>query len=104
MKSKTLHNSSASTAKDNVSDLTLWGNPNVWELICKASSDEEGWMKSTKAIEILDVGVLVQVTTQQRNPDESSSVAEAVAFVPGVRVEEIYDDAGLMVSRRLVSI
>lgn len=40
-------------------------------------------MKSTKAMEVPG-GFLVQVTTQQRNPDGSYAVAEALSFVPRV--------------------
>ena len=78
---KTPHNSNASAAKKNVSDLTIYGNGDLWKLLSKASSEAEGWMKSTKVMELPE-GCLVQVTTQQRNPDGSYSVAEAVAFVP----------------------
>jgi Lon protease-like protein len=35
------------------------------------SSKSEGWMKPTKAMEI---GCIVQVTTQQRNPDGSYAI------------------------------
>ena len=43
-------------------------------------------MKSTKAMEVSG-GCVVQVTTQQRNPDGSYAVAEALTFVPGVKIE-----------------
>lgn len=47
-------------------------------------------MKSTKAMQVEGCGVVVQVTTQQRNIDGTNSIAEAVTFVPGaVIVEEI---------------
>lgn len=92
MTPKTLQNSTVSQAKDNVSDLQVYGNGNMFQLLCKASSDNEGWMKSTKAMEIKNVGCVVQVTTQQRNPDGSYSVAEALTFVPGVSI--ISDDKG----------
>ena len=82
---KTLHNSTVSGAHDNVSDLLVVGNGDMFRLLCKASSLSEGWMKSTKALEVAS-GCLVQVTTQQRNPDGSYAVAEALAFIPGVRV------------------
>ena len=52
------------------------------DLLCKASSKSEGWMKSTKAMYV-DEGCVVQVTTQQRNPDGSYAVAEALTYVPG---------------------
>ena len=81
---KTLHNSDISGAKKNVPDTVVYGNGDMFKLLSKASSQREGWMKSTKAMEIPHVGCLVQVTTQQRNPDGSYAVAEALQFVPGV--------------------
>ena len=81
---KTLHNSDVSGAKKNVPDIVVYGNGDMFKLLSKASSQREGWMKSTKAMEIPHVGCLVQVTTQQRNPDGSYAVAEALQFVPGV--------------------
>lgn len=81
---KTLHNSDISGAKKNVPDIVVYGNGDMFKLLSKASSQREGWMKSTKAMEIPHVGCLVQVTTQQRNPDGSYAVAEALQFVPGV--------------------
>ena len=81
---KTLHNSDISGAKKNVPDIVVYGNGDLFKLLCKASSKREGWMKSTKVMEIPHVGCLVQVTTQQRNPDGSYAVAEALQFVPGV--------------------
>jgi hypothetical protein len=118
METKTLDNTTASQAKVNVSDLKIWGDGDTFKLICEASSKKEGWMKSTKAMEIPGVGCVVQVTTQQINdtgvipfigPKElkekhngqypilesedtmkHSTIAEAVTFVPGVMIEEIY--------------
>jgi hypothetical protein len=84
MSEKTLHNSDISGAKVNVPDIKVVGNGDQFQLLCKASSQNEGWMKSTKAMEIKGVGCVVQVTTQQKNPDGSYSVAEALTFVPGV--------------------
>ncbi|MFA6734214.1 MAG: hypothetical protein WCS71_03870 [Sphaerochaetaceae bacterium] len=82
---KTLHNSDISGAKQNVKDIKVVGDGDMFHLLCKASSDNEGWMKSSKALETAG-GCLVQVTTQQRNPDGSYAVAEALAFVPGVHI------------------
>lgn len=82
---KTMHNSDVSGAKENVSDLEVVGNGDAFQLLFKASSQKEGWMKSTKAMPIAGGGhggCLVQVTTQQRNPDGSYSVAEALQYVP----------------------
>ena len=88
MKEKTLHNSNVLDVKKNVKDISVVGNGDMFQLLCKASSQEEGWMKSTKACEIQDVGCIVQVTTQQKNLDGSYSLAEALTFVPGVKVVE----------------
>ena len=79
---KTLHNSDVSGAKENVPDLITFGNGDLFTLLSKASSKKEGWMKSTKAMEIEGVGCLVQVTTQQ-----GDNVAEALVFVPGVCIK-----------------
>lgn len=84
---KTLHNSDISGARVNVKDIKVVGNGDTFSLICKASSEAEGWMKSTKAMQVPG-GCVVQVTTQQRNPDGSYALAEAITFVPGVRIVE----------------
>lgn len=96
---KTLHNSTVSGARQNVKDIEVVGNGDMFRLLCKASSEAEGWMKSTKAMEIHKIGCVVQVTTQQRNPDGSYSVAEAATFVPHVKI--VNDENG---GRRLASI
>ena len=105
MAEKSLHNSNVNGAKKNVSDLKVYGNGDLWKLLSKASSEAEGWMKSTKVMEVAFsdssagrikdpirgtndaipgvLGCMVQVTTQQRNPDGSYAVAEAVTYVPG---------------------
>lgn len=98
---KTLTNTTASQAKDNVKDIQFWGNGDLFQLLSKASSQAEGWMKSTKAMEIDGVGAVVQVTTQQRNPDGSWSVAEAVTFVPDVHVKKKVDEHGNVIGRVL---
>lgn len=82
-----MHNSDVSGARANVPDIKVVGDGDTFRLICKASSEKEGWMKSTKAMEIMGVGCVIQVTTQQRNPDGSYAVAEALTFVPGVHLE-----------------
>lgn len=81
MGTKTFHNSDASGAKTNVPDIEFFGNGDTFKLLCKASSKSEGWMKSTKAMEIPGVGCVVQVTTQQ-----GDQIAEALTFVPGVKI------------------
>lgn len=64
-------------------DVVIVGNPDTFQLLCKASSKEQGWMKSCKAMDV-GLGCVVQVTTQQ-----GSNVAEALVYVPDV---EITDD------------
>jgi hypothetical protein len=99
---KTLKNTEASGAKKNVSDIQFWGNGDTWKLISKASSENEGWMKSTKAVQ-LNEGCLVQVTTQQRNPDGSYALAEAISFAPKARISETIDVVtGEVLSRELI--
>jgi hypothetical protein len=97
MTNKTLHNSDVSGARKNVKDIQIVGNGDMYRLLCKASSQAEGWMKSSKAMEVPG-GCVVQVTTQQRNPDGSYAIAEALAFVPGVKIVD--DDNN---GRKLVS-
>ncbi len=65
-----------------VSDIEVVGNGNMFQLLCKASSKSQGWMKSCKAMETPS-GCVVQVTTQQ-----GDNVAEALTFVLGVKVAE----------------
>lgn len=96
---KTLGNTTAFQAKDNVKDIQFWGNGDAWKLLGKASSKNEGWMKSSKAMEIPNMGCLVQVTTQQ-----DKNVAEAVTWVPGATIKEHKDADGKVIGRELVSL
>ena len=82
---KTLHNSNASGTSENVPDVVFFGDGDLWQLLCKASSQNEGWMKSTKVMNV-PTGCIVQVTTQQRGVDGTYAVAEALCLVPGVQV------------------
>jgi len=102
---KTLHNSDVSQARKNVPDIQTFGDADMFKLLCKASSKSEGWMKSTKAMEVPPRapygGCVVQVTTQQKNPDGSYVVAEAVTFIPGARIYEDLDEEGQVTGRHL---
>ena len=98
MSEKTLHNNNVLDVKKNISDIKVFGNGDTFKLICKASSKSEGWMKSTKAMEIIGVGCVVQITTQQ-----GQNIAEAVTFVPDVRIEEDLDKEGKVIGRHLTS-
>lgn len=90
-KEKTLSNTTAKQAKDQVKDITFWGDGDTFQLISKASSENEGWMKSTKAMQA-GKHVVVQVTTQQRNPDGSYSIAEALTTVENSMIATITKD------------
>jgi len=95
---KSLGNTDASGATKNVKDIVFWGDGDTFKLISKASSKKEGWMKSTKALEIPNLGCVVQVTTQQWG-----NVAEAVTFVPGAAILTNYSDDGIeVISRELI--
>ena len=87
---KTLDNTNVLDAEASAGDLQVYGNGDLWKLLCKASSQCEGWMKSTKVMEICTVGeygsvqgCLVQVTTQQ-----GEHVAEAITYIPGVKISD----------------
>ena len=97
IKSRTLQNSTVDGAKKNISDLVVYGDGDTFKLIAKASSKNEGWMKSTKALEIVGLGCLVQVTTL-----ENGQPAEALVFVPDCKIELIGGDKSN--GRKLVKI
>jgi len=88
---KTLNVKDIADAKGAISDIEVVGGVDMFKLLCKASSESEGWMKSTKAMEVPG-GCLVQVSTQQGN-----NVAEALEFVPNVCIAKDKDG-----NRRLV--
>ena len=98
---KTLNNIDGKTAKANVSDMEVFGDVNMFKVLCKASSKAQGWMKSTKGMEITNLGVVVQSTTQQRNADGTNSIAESLVFVPGTRLIEDKDGHGNVIARKL---
>lgn len=79
---KDLTVTSVADAATKVPDIKVTGDGDTFRLLCKASSQSQGWMKSAKACHIQDIGCIVQVTTQQ-----GDQVAEALTFVPGVRIE-----------------
>lgn len=90
MKEKDLNITEVRGATANISDLKVYGDGDTFALLCKASSQEQGWMKSTKVCNLPN-GCIVQVTTQQKNPDGSYAVAEALTFVPGANMNKNVD-------------
>lgn len=100
--SKSLGNTDQNTCKSNVKDVIIFGG-DKFKLLSKASSLAEGWMKSTKAMSTLN-GCVIQVTTQQENPDGSYVIAEALTFVPNVTIKEDRNDQGEVYNRYLTPI
>jgi len=96
--SKTLDNSTKDQAKKQVIDIKFWGDGDTFKLISKASSKSQGWMKSTKAMQIDNEGCVIQITTQQ-----GDNVAEAAVWVPNVKIKENKDEDGNVCSREIVS-
>ena len=81
MQKKPMDVKDTADAREKVGDVEVFGNPDQWVLITKASSQQQGWMKSTKAMEVPG-GVVLQVSTQVMD-----NVAEALVFVPGVEIK-----------------
>lgn len=92
MENKSLDIQNIEDAKVKVSDIKVIGDGDAFKVFCKASSESQGWMKSTKVCNLPN-GCLVQVSTQQRNPDGSYAVAEALTFVPDLKMN-IWDYDG----------
>ncbi len=99
---KTLGNNCADTAAKNVEGIKTWGK-DVFKLISKTSSEKEGWMKSTKAMQC-GSDVIVQVTTQQRNPDGSYAIAEALTTLNDAIVVSTYEKDNTVSGRYIVPI
>lgn len=82
MSERALDNHDMQSATASTPDIVVSGNPGAWEVVGKASSKEQGWMKSTKRMRV-DGGYLYQATTEHRHADGSvACCAEALAFVP----------------------
>jgi hypothetical protein len=91
MDKKVLNCANTEDVKAGGSDIETFGNCDSWQLLCKASSKKQGWQKSTKAMEIPGSGCLVQVTTELHHPTSGHvAVAEALCFVPFVKIQTLY--------------
>ena len=99
---KTLKNTDSSGTTHNVPDVEFFGISDMFKLISKAHSDKEGWMKSTKAMEIQGAGCVIQTTTQQRNPDGSYALTDALVFVPNVSVVSVMNKDNTRISHRIL--
>lgn len=83
---KALDVTSSKDFEAKVPDIKTFGNPDTWQLLCKASSVAQGWMKSTKVMRIPGFGVLVQVSSKQ-----DAAIAETVTPVEGGFLDEQKD-------------
>ena len=83
--SKTLDVVSEKNAINKVPDVKVVGNTDTFQLLCKASSKSEGWMKSCKAMQV-GYHCIVQVSTQQ-----GDNIAEALVFVPNVHIVDDFN-------------
>lgn len=84
-------NTADAVSKDSGSP-TVVGNPDQWQLLTKFVSGDKLIAKSSKAMQVPG-GCVVQVTTK-----EGGGIAEALTFVPGVKVAD--DENG---GRKLVA-
>jgi len=78
---KTLNTSPENPATELVKDIEKYGDPDKWKLLCKASSKSQGWMKSTKAMNIPGFGCIVQIFEQQ-----GDKLATSITHIQGVGV------------------
>lgn len=70
------------------SEVKTFGDPDQLKLLFKAQG--KGWKKSTKALQ-LPQGCLVQVTTERQSINGDWENAEALVFVPDVKLSEKAD-------------
>lgn len=84
VQAKDLSVTSIADAKEKINDIEVFGNGDTWKLLCKASSKSQGWMKSTKYMEVPGFGVVLQVTTQQ-----GENIAEALVALPNATAAQL---------------
>lgn len=81
MSTRNLTATDPESARAATPDIVVHGPPDLWVCVGKASSQKGGWMKTTKVLR-LEFCFLVQTETQQRNPDGSWSLSQAIVHVP----------------------
>ena len=69
--------------KEPVSDIEVIGDDTMFQLLSKVTSKKAGLQRMTSAMQVRG-GCIINVTTQQRNPDGSYAIADALTFVPNV--------------------
>ncbi len=77
-------------------DVKTFGDPDQLKLLFKAQG--KGWKKSTKALELPN-GCIIQVTTERQSTDGDWANAEAVTFIPDVKLDHVDDGYYKVVSK-----
>ncbi len=95
MHEKTLGNTDVNGTHKNVPDVVVYGDGDTFALWVKASSQAQGFMKTSKVANIPG-GCLVQTETQQRNPDGSYALSQALAYVPHLWLDKTQDPPRLV--------
>lgn len=92
--SKAVRNEDYAIANEAVEDIETTepaikfeGNIDTWNLLYKCTNNITYFTDATYVCNVSN-GCLVRVTTNQRNPDGSYSLAETVTFVPGNHLRE----------------
>ena len=80
------------------SDVRFWGDPEVFKLISRSSSLSEGWVRMVKAMQA-GKNIMILTSTQQRNPDGTYVVSEALSLVPGALIVEEKDANDVVINR-----
>ena len=91
--------SSTAEAKAAIADFRVTGNPDIWQLLAKASSPSEGWMRSTKALQV-GPDVILQVSERQRNADGSFTIDNDLIRVENVTIVPDVNDGRKLVPAR----
>lgn len=84
---KTLGLSNTVEAQQEISDLAVIGNGDLFKLLSKVSSKIEEWEKTTEAMYITGIGCVVHTITQQED-----NISEALLLIPGTRLESDIND------------
>jgi len=76
----------ADAVASNPSPVKVFGNPDGWQLVVKASA--KTWMKSTKVCD-LEHGCLVQTETELRaNDGRPCACSQSTVYLPGVSADD----------------
>ena len=80
------------------SDVKFWGDSELFKLISKSSSISEGWVRMVKAMQA-GKNIMLSTSTQQRNPDGTYVVSEALSLIPSALIVEEKDANGVVTNR-----